>query len=178
MGMAKRTFILTQEQTQELLNAYDTSKDGATRTRYLAVRLYGTGYEEEEVETITGCGRSSLMTWCQIYREQGVAGLVDKRKGGNSAKLTAAQLVELGQRLEQYTPTQVLVSEGVSSEYWDVESLQRAIQKWYGVSYRSRTSYYMLFDLCDFSLQRPAKVYKSRSENRIADFEEQLEKKR
>ena len=90
--MANRQFTLTEEQAQELFNAYDGCKDGPTRTRYQAVRLYGTGYPEKEVEAITGCSRSSLMNWCRTYREQGIAGLVDKRKGGNRAKLTATQI--------------------------------------------------------------------------------------
>jgi transposase len=175
--MANRQFTLTKEQTQELFNTYDRCKDGPTRTRYQAVRLYGTGYAEKEVEAITGCSRSSLMSWCRIYREQGIAGLIDKRKGGNRAKMTATQIEELERKLKQYTPVQVLSAEGATSEYWAVESLQCAVQKWYGVTYQSRTSYYTLLDACGFSCQRPAKVYKSRSETKVAEFEEQLEKK-
>jgi transposase len=116
------------------------------------------------------------MGWCRIYREQGIAGLVDKRKGGNRAKLTSAQIDELGHKLEHYTPAQVLKAQGFTSEYWSVESLRCAVHEWYGVTYQSRTSYYTLFDSCGFSCQRPAKVYKSRSETKIAEFEEQLEK--
>jgi putative transposase len=174
--MANRQFRLTEEQAQGLFNAYDRCKDGPTRTRYQAVRLYGTGYAESEVETITGCSRSSLMGWCRIYREQGIVGLVDKRKGGNRAKLTSTQIEELGHKLKQYTPAQAFKAQGFTSEYWSVESLRCAVQEWYGVTYQSRTSYYTLFDACGFSCQRPAKVYKSRSETKIAEFEEQLEK--
>lgn len=175
--MANRKFKLTEEQAQELFNAFDRCKDGPTRTRYQAVRLYGTGYPVKEVEAITGCSRSTLMGWCRIYREQGIAGLVDKRNGGNRAKLTATQIEELEQKLKQYTPEQVLKAQGFTGQYWSVESLSCAVREWYGVSYQSRTSYYTLFDACGFSRQRPAKVYKSRSESKIAEFEEQLEKK-
>jgi transposase len=91
--------------------------------------------------------------------------------------LTATQIKELERKLKQYTPVQVLSAEGATSEFWAVESLQCAVQKWYGVTYQSRTSYYALLDACGFSRQRPAKVYKSRSENKVAEFEEQLEKK-
>jgi transposase len=50
------------------------------------------------------------------------------------------------------------------------------VEQWYGVSYQSNSSYYRLFDLCGFSYQHPAKVYKSRSAVKVAEFEEQLEK--
>jgi len=41
--MAKRQFQLSVEQAQDLQRAYRDSGDGATRTRYQAVRLYGEG---------------------------------------------------------------------------------------------------------------------------------------
>jgi putative transposase len=175
--MAKRQFKLAEKQIQELITAYDRCKDGPTRTRYQAVRLYGTGYAESEVEAITGCSRSTLMGWCRIYRAQGIVGLVDKRQGGNRAKLTSAQIEELAHKLKQYTPDQAFRAQGFTSEYWSVESLRCAVQEWYGVTYQSRTSYYTLFDACGFSCQQPAKAYKSRSEAKVAAFEEQLEKK-
>lgn len=104
VGMANRQFTLTEQQVAELNRAYDASKDGPTRTRYQAARLYGTGYPVTAITEITGCSRPALMVWCRNYREHGVAGLVDKRKGGNHRSLTPAQVVELGSRLHQYTP--------------------------------------------------------------------------
>jgi hypothetical protein len=54
--MAKRRFHLTDEQVQELIVAYDASRDGPTRTRYQAVRLHGIGYPAQEIMDITGAG--------------------------------------------------------------------------------------------------------------------------
>ena len=179
MAMAKRQFQLTEDQVKELMSAYARCKDGPTRTRYQAVRLYGTGYPTEEVMNITGCAWSTLMEWCRTYSRRGVLSLVDKRVGGNHAKLTKAQIQELRTRLRGYSPANLFGSTAATADgqFWTVEDLQRAGQQWYGVSYRSRGSYHRLFALCDFSYQRPAKVYKSRSEAKIAEFEEQLEKK-
>ena len=50
------------------------------------------------------------------------------------------------------------------------------VREKYGVEYQSRTSYRYLLDLCGFSYQKTEKVFKSRSETKVADFEEQLEK--
>jgi transposase len=177
--MARRRFQLTAEQIKELTSAYTSCKDGPTRTRYQAVRLYGTGYPTEEVIRITGCAWSTLMEWCRIYAREGIAGLVDKRRGGNRAKLTKKQIAELSTRLRAYTPANLFgtLAATPDGQFWTVEDLQRAVQQWYSVSYQSLGSYHRLFDLCDFSCQRPAKVYKSRSEAKIAEFEEQLEKK-
>lgn len=63
----------------------------AARTRYQAVRLYGEGYPEKEIEQITGCNRTSLMEWCRTYRVDHSQGLADKRVGGNRAKLAGCR---------------------------------------------------------------------------------------
>jgi len=49
--MAKRKFELTEQERTKLFQAYELCKDGPTRTRYQAVRLYGEGYDEKEIET-------------------------------------------------------------------------------------------------------------------------------
>jgi transposase len=81
-------------------------------------------------------------------------------------------------RLHLYTPRDVLGETAYPSQgqFWTVADLYRAVKQWYDVEYRSRASYYQLFSFCGFSYQRPAKVFKSRSAAKVADFEERLEK--
>jgi len=177
--MAKRKFEITEEQEQILLNAYLHSKNGPLRTRCQAVRMHGKGYSVKEIQSLTGCSRTSLMEWCQLFQAQGVPGLKDKRVGGNRAKLTTDQLEDLCAKLIQYTPAQVFGPQAATADgqFWTVEDLHQALQKWYGISYRGRPSYTQLFAQCGFSYQRPAKVYKSRNQEKVAEFEELLEKK-
>jgi len=47
--MRTRTFKLTTSEEQALQVAYLHCQEGATRTRYQAVRLYGIGYAVAEV---------------------------------------------------------------------------------------------------------------------------------
>ena len=95
--------------------AYLDCKDGPTRTRFQAVRLYGTGYPTKEVMEITGCNRSCLMDWCRQYRADPIAGLVDKRVGGNHRHLTPAQIESLDMCLHQYTLPAVVWQSGFQS---------------------------------------------------------------
>jgi transposase len=146
--------------------------------RYLAVRLYGSGYAVREIEAIVGCSHPSLMEWCRKYRTDGVAGLVDRRSGGNRAKLSTAQIEQLQHLLHQYTPRQWLGEAACSGDgaFWSVADLAQVVERLYGVRYKTRQSYYDLFEQCEFSRQRPGKQYKSRSEVKVMDFEAQLEK--
>ena len=177
--MAKRQFILTEQQRKELQGSFVNAKDGSTRTRYQAVRLYGQGYAVDEVCQITGCPRSSLLEWCRKYREQGAIGLEDHRGGRRRAKLTLAQIDELGDKLRQYTPCELFGPEAhtASGQHWTVEDLARAAEKWYRVTWKGRNSYQALLAQCGFSYQRTEKVYKSRRQMDVLDFEELAEKK-
>ena len=158
--------------------AYDRTKDGPTRTRDQAVRLYGTGYPVAQIVEITGCSRTSLMDWCRLYRDRGVAALVDGRVGGNRAKLTPEQRETVRASLHQYTPRQLFgpTTATPDGQFWTVPDLKRAVQEWFGVTWRSPSSYLALLADCGFTYQRTQKVYKSRSERDILAFEEQLEK--
>jgi len=178
MGMAKRKFTLTKEQDQELKAAYHQCQDGQTKTRYQAVRLYGKGYRVSEIQEITGCSRPSLMEWCRAYRQAGVVGLVDKRQGGNRAKMSTEQLEHLQQQLERYTPRQILGEGGCygKGEFWSIPDLARLLDRDYGITYKSASSYRDVFMRCDFSCQRPGTQYKSRNELQVLEFGQELEK--
>lgn len=177
--MAKRKFQLTALQENELKAAYSQCQDGLTKIRYQAVRLYGTGYTVAEIEDITGCSRPSLLAWCRTYRQGGVSGLVDKRCGGNRAKLEPVQLEQLQDQLQSYTPRQMFGQSASTNDgqFWTVPDLIKLVKAKYGVVYQSMTSYRSLFDRCDFSCQRPGTAYRSRKEFQVLEFEQDLEKK-
>jgi transposase len=118
------------------------------------------------------------MGWCRKYRTGGAPALEDHRVGGNRAKLTKAEVEDLRVRLRQYTPRALFGPQAstLDGQFWTVEDLQRAVQSWYQVVYKSRSSYLHLLALCGFSYQRPARVFKSRREADVAAFEELVEK--
>lgn len=148
------------------------------KMRYQAVRLYGIGYAAEEVIEITGCSRRRLLAWCSSYRQYGVAGLVDRRVGGNSAKLSGNEVEVVQVKLHQYRPNQLLRSDEYSGsgEFWTVSDLAVWLEREFDVVYRSATSYRSVLKRCGLSRQRPAQQYKSRSEAKVMTFEEELEK--
>jgi transposase len=176
--MRTREFKLSEQEEKELQRAFVNEKDGSTRIRYQAVRLYGQGYPVAEICQIAGCSRTSLLEWCAKYRVKGLEGLKDHRGGPRRAKLTVEQVEEVADKLHAYTPYQLFGPEAytASGEHWTVPDLARAIEQWYGVTWKSRSSYRDLFAHCDLSYQRTEKVYKSRRERDVMDFEEMVEK--
>ena len=80
--------------------------------------------------------------------------------------------------LYQYTPQERLGPRAntADGQFWSVEDLVLIVREQYGVEYQSRTSYRHLLHQCGFSYQKTQKVFKSRREAKVVDFEEQLEK--
>lgn len=176
--MTKRQFLLSDAQVGELRQAYLRTKHGPTRTRFQAVRLYGTGYSVAQVQASTGCSRTSLLSWCQRYRAHGPSGLVERRVGGNRAKLTPAQRQTACTNLQQYTPRQLFGPNTATSDgqFWTVADLARAVQSWFSVTWDSHTSYLTLLADGGFTYQRTQKTFTSRREAENLVFEELLEK--
>jgi transposase len=176
--MRKRAFKLNEKAINALQAAYHNSRQGQERTRFQAVRLYGQGHEVKEIERICGCTPSSLMGWCSRYRQEGISGLLDHRKGGNHARLSAVQIEMIRELLHSYTPAQLFAREACvgDGENWTVADLARLVQHRCDVVYQSDNSYRALLRKCGFSLQRPGHFYKSRSQQAVMDFEEMLEK--
>ena len=176
----KRKHLLTPEEGKQLLLAFTQCKDGDMRTNIQAVRLYGNNKPIPEINDITGLPRRTINRWYQRYQQHGLASFVDNRQGGNRRHLTTDQIKELRHKLNRYRPLDVLGESLVSTGnglYWCVPDLKQIVWHWYKVSYKSDTSYRQLFAKCGFSYQRSEKVYRSRSEEKVAEFEEQLEKK-
>lgn len=136
--MAKRRFELNEQQDKELQRAYSQAQDGSTRTRLQAVRMYGRGYPVPEILEITGSNRTSLMEWCRKFRHGGVASLGEHRGGPARAKLKPEQVAEMREKLRQYRPYDLFGPEAhtANGQHWTVEDLARAVQHWYGVSWK------------------------------------------
>lgn len=176
--MSRKRTPFSDEQKRELQRAYDSCRDGKSKIRYQALLLYASGRGVDDIQAITGCSRTSLMEWRRSFLEQGAAGLRDGRRGGNRARLSAAQIGELTQQLHSYQPHELLGASQchISPQFWTVAELATLLERDYGVVYASATSYRTLLRRCKMSRQRPATRYRSRSEAAVAEFEEALEK--
>ena len=177
--MAKRQFQLTEEEISAFRRAEDQTRDVRELKRLQAVRLYGMGEPVETIQKLVGCGPVSPAQWAIDYRRGGLSALKSRWAVGNANKLTDEQRQELFAKLEQYSPEQVIAPD-VRVErgaFWTVSDLQIVVEQWYGVTYRSPTSYRTLLHASGLSYQKVEKVYRSQpGAAQLADFEADLEK--
>jgi len=144
--MGKRKFQLSDGERQEIYEILKRSHDDPVYDRLRAVLYYASGSPTGEITTAFSCSRSTLLGWCDQYRRFGPEGLVSLCRGGNNAFLDDTQLADLTRRLWESTPRQVLGKSAATDEgqVWTVQDLYQAVRLWYGVVYRSPTSYYRL----------------------------------
>jgi len=146
----QQSFRLSKSEVELLSKEYAKISCRYSRTRILGVMLYGIGTPIKDILARLAISRSALYRWLQAYREQGLDGLIDRRKGGNNARLTPEQIDELTYHINAYTPKMLFGENSATSDgdQWTVEDIYQAVWQWYGVKYKSRTSYYDLLDKC------------------------------
>jgi transposase len=134
--MAKRQFILSEEEQNELQRAEGQTQDPRELKRLQAVRLYGSGYGVSQIVQVTGCRWRAVMDWCAAYRGDGPGGLKSKWPGENALKLSREQRADLKRRLAAYRPDQVIAPELRISQgqFWTISDLRIVVQGWYAVS--------------------------------------------
>jgi len=173
--MRTRTFKLTEPEVAALKQAEQQAKRPNELRRMQAVRLFGTGMDKHQIVEITGFSERNLQRLASCFRQDGVAALFERRRGGNNTRLSREQRAELAERLQQYRPVDLHISQAV---YWTVSDLKVAVARWYRVVYQSPYSYYTLMHQSRLSLQRPTTLYRSRpSAEAVAEFEATLQKK-
>jgi transposase len=140
-----RDFLVETEQ-EEIIKFLETCDDQTVRSRLRAVLFYIKGYGIDRILEEAKCSRSSLLNWFRAYRQQGPEGLFDRRQGGNNARLSDEQIQDLVERLRNRAPQDLLGQKTATPDgkFWTVEDLCTIIWQWYGVTYKSRTSYYNL----------------------------------
>jgi len=172
--MAKRQIHLTEEEIVAFRQAEAQTHDVRELKRLQAVRLYGMGEDVSVIQKLVGCGPVSPAQWAIEYRRGGLKGLQSRWQGGNANKLRADQRQDLVEKLEQYSPEQVIAPD-VRVErgtFWTVSDLQIVVEQWYGVTYRT------LLQSGGLSYQKVEKVYRSQpGAVQLADFEMTVEKK-
>jgi len=173
--MRTRALRLSETEVAELRQAEQETKRANEMRWMQAVRLFGSGMAVAQVVEVTGLSERTIQRQAARFREEGIAGLRERRVGGNRALLSDEQRAEIAEKLHQYRPIDLKVSE---HEYWTVSDLAVVVEQWYGVVYKAVDGYYDLLHASGLSLQRSTTVYRHKpSAAVLAEFEAGLEKK-
>ncbi|QQR53826.1 winged helix-turn-helix domain-containing protein [bacterium] len=73
---------------------------------------------------------------------------------------------EIGKFLNETVPS----DHGYTAEFWSTVILSDLIQRKYGVLYKSKKPFYILFQEAQFSFHKPGQVYEKRSKEKVVTW--------
>src|SRR3954454_14250285 len=76
-----KTFSLTAQQRDELLNLYRKDPDPELRFRAHILLLLGEGHARDTIEAMLFCSSRTVDRWLKRFQADGVAGLTGKKRG-------------------------------------------------------------------------------------------------
>lgn len=168
-------YQLSHKQSQELKTIIAASDNYTAKEvlRAQVVLLLSQEVPSATIMLITGYQRRQLFNIRKNYFAQGVAGILDKRKGSPPLLLNGPQREELQDILLQTIPRDF----GYSQEFWTTAILADFIEARYGVRYASKTSYYVLFKASRFTYHKPGRVYEGRDEKAVKAWKAAIKKR-
>ena len=131
--------------------------------RIQAVFLLDEGQESlERITLLTGLKQSRIFGLRRLYLKKGLKALL--YQGAARSWLTHRQIQELKRTLANPNSLKNL---GYTETFWTTRKLSEYIRLAYGVTYKSRTSYYLIFKRVKFTYHKPGKVYVNRDKHEV-----------
>ncbi len=138
------------------------AKEGRAIKRALAAKMVLEGFEISTICKLLDVSDSFVSKWKNIYEDKGAEGLLLNHKGSKSF-LTSEQRYEV-----------ILYLKTLS--HFSVEELRDYIENTHGIVYKSKQSYYDLFDEAGISWHKSQKVNPKRNEKKISAKREDIKK--
>lgn len=172
--MSKK-YQLSNKQKQELKRIINLASDYSAKevVRAQVILLLAQAVPLPTILLTTGYQRRQIFEIRQRYFVDGLAGILDKRKGKPPCLLSQEQREEVLAILTQATPMDF----GYAGNFWATDLLADLIEARYGVRYASKTSYYLLFKEATFSYHKPGRVYQGRDEKVVTAWREAMNKR-
>ena len=155
---------LKQNQLQELNEIIQKGKSSGPEVRRAqTILLVDQEVDSVAIKTVTGFSRRHAFTLRRRYLHLGIGAVQDKRKGKPKELLTKKQRTEITEKVKTTSPTDY----GYNNSHWTTGILGDFVEKEYGVKYKSKTSYYLIFKGAKFTYHKPGKVYETRDEAEV-----------
>ena len=135
--------------------------------RAQATLLLDSGSHVRDIEHITGYGRSQIFELRKRYLEDGVTAIEDKRAGAPKELLTKKERDEIVAIIKEKRPKD-LGTYWKNYDQWTTSLLGDWIERTYKVTYKSKTSHYLLFRKAEFTYHKPGRVYHKHAEAAVA----------
>lgn len=158
--------MLTATEREELQAFMNSAKDITEFRRALAVA----NLEYGNVVDLSDISEKHAQRLRRDFRKIGNEAFRDKRHNNLKVLLTKPQRIEVLNMLHTTTPNDHGYSQ---SPFWSTRILATVIERTYGVTFASRTSYYVLFKESSFTFHLPGKQYEKADASKVAAWKKE-----
>ena len=151
---------LKDEKIATLESFIKSNPDVRELKRGLAVKMAIEEYPYQRITQLLRVSSFCISDWKKKFKVNGIEGIRLGHKGSRKY-LTQAQFAEVVKWLS-------------SQECWHLEELVNYLDKQYGVVYKSKQSYYNLFDLANISWKRTQKANSKSDEELVKKKQKKL----
>lgn len=172
-----KTRKLGEKEIRELKEIIkENRKTGAEVKRSQAILLLDAEKEIEDIENITGYGRSQIFELRKQYLSHGISSIEDKRAGAPKELLTKKERDEIVETVKTKSPKD-LGTYWKNYDHWTTSVLGDWIEREYKVTYKSKTSHHLLFRKAEFTYHKPGRVYHEHNEEAVARWKKSTKPK-
>jgi transposase len=165
---------LTPKQKGALQTIISRSQSSGKEVRRAqAISLLDAATDLKVISALTKYSRRQIFDLRKNYLKTGISAIQDKQKGKPKELLTKKEREELIETVKTQTPRK----HDYDSGYWTTSILGDFIQKQYKVSYKSKTSYYLIFRQAKFSYHKPSRLYERRNEEEVQEWRRQAKER-
>jgi putative transposase len=147
---------------KELNKFIAANPDARELKRALAVKLAITGYMQKEIGEMLNISQNFVSKWKKVFIDQGISGLQLAYQGAKG---------KLGQ--EEKAEVVNWLKEGNEWNLWKLESY---IENKYGVKFKSKQSYYALFEEAGISWKKVQKYNPKKDPEKVTAKQEEIKK--
>lgn len=126
----------------------------------------------QTIVSLTNFKRRHIFHLRRRFLDEGIGSITDKRKGKPKELLSKKAREEIIEVVKSKTPKNL----GYASDFWTTGILADYIKTKYQVSYKSKTSLYVIFRGATFSYHVPARRYDLQDEEEIKKFRKKAKK--
>lgn len=171
----KRCPKLTNNQILQLKEVIKDKKYSSKEIRRAqAIIMLDAESDPDTTNLLTGFKREYVFHIRKQYFNHGVSGIEDKQKKNPKELLTKTQRSKLIKTIKDKTPNEC--DRYYNSDYWTTGIVAEYIKRIYNVTYKSKTSIYLVFRQSKFSYHKPSRVYERRNEQEVQEWRKKAQK--
>jgi putative transposase len=148
----------------DLVNLIKSNPDPRELKRALAIKMSIEKQSDEIIAQILGVSKSFIRDWKKAFKAEGIAGIKLGYQGAKG-KLTSEQRIEIIEWLK-------------NKNYWHLDELMNHLEDKYDVVYKSKQSYYDLFEQGRVSWKRSQKVNPKFDEDLVKNLQRRYQHKK